>query len=215
MRVGSAKVFGDEKQRLGSFNCYIALPACVLPSSEDALGSSSTGMHLLFRFSARCNRSHHAHRLQLAPVTVAAARRSSRAALLCTRTTACIMPRETAAAAGWSPGDAVVFSPASTSSKQASSSNGDDYNARQPLAAVKTSKQAFEKREKPRHHQSTLSPWAKAAWQPGMRVLIATTSSSSRHSTCTDGDEHRSTSRSSKGKQRQVVEDENRIGRYA
>lgn len=127
---------------------------------------------------------HHRGRLQAGIDKVAA---RTRAGWLCTRTLYS-MPRENAARA-WTPGDAVVFSPdgrASTSGECTSSTSTSSTKTRQPLAAMKHAKQSRKLSEedvnRPKQHQSTLSPWAKAAWKPGMRVLIATSSKQSTES---------------------------------
>lgn len=83
----------------------------------------------------------------------------------------------TATASNWKPGDPILFSsPATVSTRSASSSS---HTARQPLVAMSKAKQARVAADKdtvrPKQHQSTLSPWAKAAWKPGMRVCIETT----------------------------------------
>lgn len=136
--------------------------------------------------------------------TVAANRASSgRVLQSCTRGRGAVfdtMPRDTASR-GWSPGDPVLFD-----------SSVLPGPARQPLGAVKHAKQKDDSSTKPalpRQRQSTLSPWAKAAWQPGMRVVIATSNKSKRSTALIEEEEHRSNAhRVLKGKQRLVAEDE-------
>ncbi|KAK9898105.1 hypothetical protein P389DRAFT_65742 [Cystobasidium minutum MCA 4210] len=116
------------------------------------------------------------------------------------------MPRENAAR-GWAPGEAIVFSPNSSSSSSSEASTlkmaaAGTSKARQPLAAMKNAKQSRKLSEedvtKPKEYQTTLSPWTKAAWKPGMRVLIA---SSSKQATMIEKDGN-SVHYSKKGKEK-------------
>lgn len=124
---------------------------------------------------------HHRRGLQ-AGISKVAAR--TRAGWLCTRALYS-MPRENAAR-GWTPGGAVLFSPdgrTSNGGEATSRTSTGSTKTRQPLATMEHAKQSRKLSEedvnRPKQHQSTLSPWAKAAWKPGMRVLIATSSKQS------------------------------------
>ena len=141
-------------------------------------------------------------RLQLANV----ADRRSRTDLRALCSVVHKMQRDTATR-GWSPGDPVVFSPSSTMST----------TARQPLGALKQTQVKREEPARSRHHQTTLSPWAKAAWQPGMRVLIGGSSKQSTSSTMIEEEEHhvRMKHRTLKGKQRSLEGEDSELHRYA
>jgi hypothetical protein len=108
----------------------------------------------------------------------------------------------------WAPGDAILFG----GSREPSSSNSTKKTTttRQPLATLKPAKQARQQEEAVQHQrvkkgekQTTLSPWAKAPWQPGMRVQIATQASTS---TLIDG--RGPVANNSKGKQREACTNE-------
>lgn len=174
---------------------------------------------MLFLLSFHRNRVHQRTRL----ATVAASRAGSGRVLhyCCTRRGAAAvvdsMPRDTASR-GWSPGDPVLFDGYNNGNHGAATS-------RKPLAAKKHAKQkddgASTKPALPLQRQSTLSPWAKAAWKPGMRVVIAAPNNSSKQSTSSstapveEAEEHRIKAHRSllKGKQR-LLEDNNKENFY-